>query len=334
MEDQDPVLMRVRELILVWNNNLPVTFTTSGSTGKPGIHSFSKSQILQSVKATSDALGLVREKEHLLLCLDPKYVGGAMQVFRALALNCPLTLVPTVIKVWEVLQTIDAITLASFSPAQLMQPEFNATAYAAVKRVLLGGSGLLPGLISRLEGLSNETYHTYGMTETLSHIALRKLPEEQRYRVLAPYTIRIGATGNLCIRTPFFEEELVTNDLAEQLSEREFVLLGRSDFVINSGGIKVQPEQWEAWLSTLNNLPSGRWIISSRPHERWGQEVVLVTETLWNEEQMKAASDCIASHGILHHLLKHQVLFSPLPLTDNGKPARRKVADWLENKGF
>lgn len=334
LQDQDPVLVRVRELIRAWNNDLPVTFTTSGSTGKPGIHSFSIAQIRQSAKATSEALGLVREEEHLLLCLDPKFVGGAMQVFRALELNCPLTVVPTGKKVWEVLPASDAITLASLSPAQLMQPEFDAKAYAAVKRVLLGGSGILPGLISRLEGLPNQTYHTYGMTETLSHIALRKLPEEPYYRVINPYSIRIGSSGTLCIRTPFFEGELVTNDIAEQLSEREFVLLGRSDFVINSGGIKVQPEQWEEWLSAMKDLPSGRWIISSRPHERWGQEVVLATETLWSDELMKAASDCIASHGIQQHLLKHQVLISPLPLTENGKPARRKVAEWLENKGI
>ncbi|MEL6976647.1 MAG: O-succinylbenzoic acid--CoA ligase, partial [Bacteroidota bacterium] len=123
-----------------------------------------------------------------------------------------------------------------------------------------------------------KAFETYGMTETITHIAFRSLngQTEKVFQTLPQVTVSADARGCLVINAPRISSELiVTNDLVELVSENQFKWLGRIDSVINSGGVKIIPEKVE---STLANHLTQRFFITGVPDPTLGQKVVLVVE--------------------------------------------------------
>lgn len=255
-----------------------VTAQTSGSTGEPKQIELSKSVMLKSAERTINYFGL-QENSRVLLNLPCRYIAGKMMVVRAVVGRMNLFTV-------DPATTFDFLDHKSFDfgamvPNQIIKIRKHPSGLEKlqnIRNLLIGGSGISSELENQISQLSTRVVLTYGMTETASHIAIRELTgslESDTYQCLQGISVGLTESGCLRIFHPDFKEPLLTNDLAEVLSETRFRILGRSDFVIISGGIKYSPEILEKKLEGKINT---RYIISSIPDEKLGEKLVLVIE--------------------------------------------------------
>jgi len=186
-----------------------------------------------------------------------------------------------------------------------------------IKTLIIGGGQVNHLLIEKLKGIETRCYETFGMTETLSHIALKMVsPQNGNYfTTLSGIKIHQNEQGNLIIDDPDLEiKGMKTNDLIEMLSETQFRWIGRSDFVINSGGIKISPEELECQIAPYIDRP---FCISSLPDERLENKIVLViTEPEFDTKYLYSQF-----HEQLHpySIPKQTVFIDQLPLNRNGK---------------
>jgi O-succinylbenzoic acid--CoA ligase len=316
-----------------WVHDRIFIFKSSGSTGIPKEFSFSKHALELSAQATIDALNLGREQEHILMCLDANFVGGAMMLARAIKLDCPLTIMKPSSNVFDKISSSHSFTFASFVPLQLMDEGFSAEKYNRFKNVLIGGSSLSSNLKERIRELSANSFQSYGMTETLSHVALKNIKVSDGYKAIAPYSIRINDSMQICIKAPFLNEELLTNDLAKWVSKDHFEWLGRLDFVINSGGVKISPEEIEKAIIEIGILPINcQIVLSSLAHEKWGSELVLVVSKPISQKVFEEIKFGLIQRGLKYKVPKRFFYLSPFPLLDSGKVSRRKINEWLVNQ--
>jgi len=319
---------RIAELLHAWDTNGSFEFYTSGSTGAPKKLTFTKHQISQSANATALHLSLERNREHFFLCLDPNFIAGAMMVLRARFLDCPISICKPSSEVWQKMQAQHNFTFASFVPLQILSNQFDKDKFKQFKNVLIGGSGLTADVMERVKELGNHVYHTYGMTETLTHVALMDINHATAYKALEGYNIALSNMGTLNLQVPFLDRTIETNDLAIFNNNNEFEILGRTDFIINSGAYKVNPEKVEAAIKVLlpyqvnclvfgiadNKLGEKVWVLFERDIE----------DDLFNEIQKK----------LLLQLHKYEVpkgksVFGPFILTKSGKLDRREIIKHL-----
>lgn len=304
-----------------------VTVTTSGSTGKPKTMQAEKRRMIASAVRTCDFLGL-KPGDKALLCMDLRYIGAKMMVVRSIVRGLDLVVVPPS---GNPLRGVDAdIDFAAFVPMQLynmMQDGGQQAKLRRVRRIIIGGGAVSPALESRVDALDGEVYSTYGMTETLSHVAMRRLGAlgDGRYHPLGGVSLTLSPDQTLVIDAPdVCGTRLVTNDLAEIAPDGSFVIIGRKDNVINSGGVKIIPEQVETALHKHLGCPLA---LTSVPDAKFGEAAVLLL-----------AADGIDRIGLYeamqalppYHRPKHVVLVDSIPLTPNGKVARgecRRIAE-------
>lgn len=255
---------------------------TSGSTGKPKKIHLSKEDMRASARITNRFFGIDRGTV-LLLCLSVSYIAGKMMVVRALEAGAELWVVtacshPLQEVEWIVGRSVDLAAVVPMQVEVSLQEKKEAELFGKVRRLLVGGAPVSESLESRLSELTTVSYATYGMTETVSHIALRKIGYEKEYFALGNVRFDQDERGCLCIDAPhLLQRHFVTNDVVELLDERHFRWLGRWDHVIISGGLKFFPEVIEQKIS---NLFDGRFFIASQPDERLGERIVLVVEGL------------------------------------------------------
>jgi len=248
---------------------------TSGSTGKPKKIKLIKEYARHSALATLNILDL-KKGDSSLLSMPANYIAGRMMLVRAIVGQ--LNLIPVLPSSAPSIpdRTID---LAAFTPHQfrgIIESENNGH-YRRIKNILLGGSPVPEELIDGLEKFPGRIFETFGMTETYSHIALRmRYPvKEEYFQAVGPVSFSLE-NERLVIHAPHLGiEALNTNDLVELDGTRRFRWLGRSDYVINSGGIKLHPEIIEAKLATVLKSP---FFITGKPDKIYGQKVVLVVE--------------------------------------------------------
>ncbi len=248
----DDYAVLVRERVQTWRDGHDFELTTSGSTGKPQVVRLRRGQIETSIHATQQALGL-RTGDRVLVVLDVRYVGGLMMLLRALALGLEAWIYPPQRQPLAQVPPHLSFDLAAMVPMQAMA--LSPAQLTFRKGLLIGGAPVSPALVSHLQAVETPVYETYGMTETVSHVALRRLngPTQTDYFQGLP-GVRFGLDqeGCLRLRAPVTHDEwLQTRDLAELLSPRTFRWLGRADRTLNSGGVKVQPERVEALLAPL-----------------------------------------------------------------------------------
>lgn len=191
----------------------------------------------------------------------------------------------------------------------------------SIRHLIIGGGAIDDALGAELKNFPNAVWSTYGMTETLSHIALRRLsgPEASDWYTPFPSVqVSLSDEGCLVIDAPeVCPECLVTNDIAE-ISTQGFRILGRKDNVICSGGIKIQIEEVERHLRPFLRAP---YLISKRPDPKFGEVAVLLTEDSVDEARQ-------VCERVLpkYHLPRHYLHVDHLPLTETGKPARQQAA--------
>jgi O-succinylbenzoic acid--CoA ligase len=275
-----------------------VTGRTSGSTGAPKTVALPKRDMLASAALTNGYFG-VTSRSVLLLCLSPAYIAGKMMIVRAIAAGARLL---AVAPGSNPLAAIDCpVDFAAMTPLQVatsLSFPGSAQRLAQVGQLIIGGAAVPPPLEERLHSLPAACYATYGMTETMSHVALRRLNGSGAtpfYTALG--SVRFDADDRDCllIDAPHLQQQrFVTNDVVQLCSPVRFRWLGRFDNIINSGGIKLSPENIEAKLA---HLLSKRFFIAGEPDMRLGQRVALVIEDrAWGKREQEALIARIRQH--------------------------------------
>lgn len=285
-----------------------------------------KRRMLASARITNDFLGL-REGDAALLCMSLDYIAGKMMVVRSIERGLKLiTVEPGGHPLnHSQLATDDCqIDFAAMVPLQVyntLQVPEERKRLLQIRHLIIGGGAIDEALGAELKNFPNAVWSTYGMTETLSHIALRRLsgPEASDWYIPFPSVkVSLSEDGCLVIDAPeVCLERLVTNDIAE-ISPQGFRILGRKDNVICSGGIKIQIEEVERHLRPFLRAP---YLMSKRPDPKFGEVAVLLTEDSVDE----ARQIC---ERILpkYYLPRHYLHVDRIPLTETGKPARQQAA--------
>jgi len=255
-----------------------IAVNTSGSTGTPKKIELTKTAMAQSARKTIDFFGL-NHTDNFLLCLPVDFIAGKMMVVRAMLCNANLVAVEPVANPLVVfLDNPLKIHFAAFTPLQvsaILANEQTRNLFTQINKVIIGGGEIPPGLEKKLVSLPNKIYATYGMTETITHIAVRKTGNPV-YKVFKDVQIGLDSRQCLAIQADYLgPEKIITNDMVELQGPHEFRFLGRYDNVINSGGIKLHPERIE---KKLEGIFDRNFYIYHKPDEVLGQKVVLVIE--------------------------------------------------------
>ncbi len=276
----------IADLILRWQGGEQnFSLTTSGSTGSPKPIQFTRSQLQASAKLTIEALNL-KPNETSLICLDTRYIAGQMMVIRSLENNMNIVAVEPSADPLESIPASQSIDFAAFVPYQLqaiLQSSKSIQKLNSIRNVIIGGAALDDTAKLKLQLLSCNIYATYGMTETITHIALQKLNGEDKqnyFQTLRGISITQDERQCLVIEAAHLTGKIITNDIVQLIDQNKFIWLGRYDNVINSGGIKIMPEKKEPIIARvfeeLNlNL---RFFVTALPDEKLGNKVVLVVE--------------------------------------------------------
>ncbi|MDR7371382.1 AMP-binding protein [Flavobacterium aquidurense] len=260
----------IGEFLLDWFDHKDyIEMKTSGTTGLPKVVKLEKQAMIQSALATGDFFGL-EPRDKALLCLPVKFVAGKMMLVRSIILGLDLDVVTPSTEPLALNETkYDFVAMVP------LQVQNSIEALKNVKKLIIGGAKMDTTLEAKLLPLRTEIYETYGMTETITHIAAKKLGEKV-FTVLPNVKIATDDRGCLVITVPAISEEpIVTNDLVEIIRENQFIFLGRIDNVINSGGVKLIPEQIEAKLIEKIN---SRFFVTGIPDAVLGEKLILVIE--------------------------------------------------------
>lgn len=318
--------MTLEEFINQWQSPSPTLLVhTSGSTGKPKPMLVEKRRMEASARITCQFLGLKRG-DSALLCMPLDYIAGKMMVVRAIVWGLQLIDIPPC---GHPLKQIDtAPVFAAMVPMQVynsMQDDDERQKLWQIKHLIIGGGAISDEMAAELRLHPNAVWSTYGMTETLSHIALRRLSGPQASEWYEPFdgvNVSINADGCLVIDAPTVcAQPLTTNDIAEIATDgRRFRIRGRKDNVICSGGIKLQIEEMEAKLRPYINVP---FLISKRSDPKFGETVVMIAET--NDiESLKT----ICKKRLNKYEQPHKyIAVDSIPTTETGKPARAKAME-------
>lgn len=308
-----------------FNDEEFVVVSTSGSTGKPKRLKVLKQHMINSAELTCRSLGLV-QGDNALLCLSTGFIAGKMMVVRAIVAGLNLTIVepcgtPFIDKDYAFCAMVP---MQVYNILSSVDHQFTIN---QIGKLIIGGGAVSSELRQRIEPLTVACYSTYGMTETVSHIALRRLngpQKQQSYYPLEGITVSTNSSSCLVIDAPGISpSRLVTNDIAEIEPDGSFKILGRLDNVINSGGIKIIPEVVESKISGCTTHP---YAVSSIPDARLGEMVVLVVE---GEVECIFYFDDVLTH---YERPKKIIYIDRIPQTSNGKIDR--VALRLKMAGY
>lgn len=246
---------------------------TSGSTGKPKEIRLLKSDMRASARGTNRFFNITAESL-LLLPLSPEYIAGKMQIVRALEAGCRLIGELPSNRPFTGFES--HATMVPIVPSQV-ESLLESGLYGRVDNMIIGGAPIPQSLENKIVAVGATAYATYGMTETCSHVALRRLGETL-YRGLPGFRFCADDRGCLVIESDVMSfGRLVTNDVVEIADSQSFRWLGRFDNIINSGGVKINPEEIEKLLMPL--IPNcSNLYVTSRQSQKWGQEAVIVTD--------------------------------------------------------
>jgi O-succinylbenzoic acid--CoA ligase len=260
------------------------SLTTSGSTGTPKVIHATRDQMTQSALATACAIEL-KPGQTSLVCLDPNYIAGRMMLVRSMEVGMNILLSEPSANPFSSLpipSAIDFVALVPYQVQSILQSK-ERSFFNSVSNILIGGAPLSPKTEKELQTYSCQFYETYGMTETLSHIALRKVNGSERsdcFQALPHVRIRLDKRQCLCIEVPHLSQEIITNDVVELMGINSFRWLGRADHVINTGGVKIHPEEVEMKVSLIfDSLGlANRFFIAGLPDADFGTSVHLIVE--------------------------------------------------------
>lgn len=306
-----------------------ISVQTSGSTGTPKQLTVRKEQMWQSARLTCEYLGLEHD-DTALLCMPLQYIAGKMMVIRSLFAGLDLIVRPPS---GHPLADVDrAIHFAAMIPMQVyntLQVPEEKQRLRQIDILIIGGGAIDAGLEKEIASLPGAVYSTYGMTETLSHIALRRLngPKADAYYTPFPSVkLSLSAEGTLVIDAPLVsDEQLITNDVAHLLPDGRFSIIGRKDNIINSGGIKIQIEEVE---EALRSIISVTFAITAVPHPKFGEAIVLLIESESLKSEIQTQMEYLLPK---YQQPKFIRTVSHIPLTGSGKTDRKACRELATN---
>ena len=272
----DSIDPEINKLLLFWKSDKEnLTVLTSGSTGNPKKINISKKQMIVSAENTLQYFN-INENSTFLNCLPVKYIGGKIMLIRAILSKGKIVLCkPLVNPIKELDIIIDFIAL---TPLQLNNVLENRKNFEKIKLAIIGGGLVSENLISKIQNVTTNCFQTYGMTETISHIALRNLKNctnKTPYKCLEDIKVRANKKNQLIINSKKLNiKNLVTNDKVKILSNEEFLFLNRTDTIINSGGLKINPEEVENKI--LKSLGDNNFFVDKIKNDKFGEEIILI----------------------------------------------------------
>ena len=258
------------EFLLEWFNNKSfITATSSGTTGIPKKINIDKQAMVNSAFATAEFFDL-KAGNRVLHCMSTAYIAGKMMLVRSIILGFEMDFVtPSSNPLKDNRNNYDFVAMVP------IQVQNSISELYKVKKLIVGGTKISETLLNQLIEIPTQIYETYGMTETITHIAVKEIGDKY-FSVLPNVTITNDERGCLVIVAPRISDtNIVTNDVIEILSETQFHLLGRIDNVINSGGVKLFPEQIEAKLS---DKIKERFFVIGIPDDKLGEQVLIIIE--------------------------------------------------------
>lgn len=337
--------MSLQEFLAEWNNtDSCVCVHTSGSTGKPKELLVEKTRMLASARITCDFLGL-KPGDTALLCMPLDFIAGKMMVVRSIERNLNLVEVkPSNHPLRDFLasgthSSVKTIDFAAMVPSQVFGSLEDSDECALLKQIrhlIIGGGFIPPEMEKTLHSFPNAVWSTYGMTETLSHIALRRISGEGASLWYTPFQdVGISVTdsepqnpniGPLVISAPHVcRDTLVTNDIVEidpSDSRKRFRIIGRKDNVICSGGIKLHIEEIEDWLRPYIRQ---QFCVTKRPDSKFGEVAILLVEGS-AEGYSEICADILPPYSRPKAILT----VDRIPMTDTGKINRALAAEIAE----
>lgn len=293
-----------------------VEVMTSGSTGKPKPIEIKVEHMRASAISTLTFLGL-KPGDSCLLCLSPEYIAGMMMLVRWIEGDLDLYFTEPSN---QPLQNIDRkIDLVAMVPYQV---HHSLDQLSKLNNLLVGGGSISMDLESDLKSGPCRVWHSYGMTETITHIALREIYPHfrQTYRAIQGVNLSVDQRSCLVINAPSIGVfKLVTNDVVDLQSEVDFHWLGRYDNVVNSGGIKLFPEELERELGELEFT----YFFAGIPDPKLGQKLVMIIETE-SKENLRSLNSNLESLG-KYRMPKEVKCIPEFDRTASGKLRRQKT---------
>lgn len=319
--------MTYDEFIIDWNSESDfIVCQTSGSTGKPKLIDLPKEIMRESAERTISFFDL-KEGSHFYSCISPDYIGGKMMAVRALLNKGKLSYVtPSNRPLSEYNgEPVDLLAIVPSQMKYLIENNFN---FRNISNIIIGGAAVSDILRKEIAKRNINAFETYGMTETASHIALRKISNKTtHFKPLPDIKVKADNENRLVIEIKssggFEKKKSVnrvfhTNDLCEVFTDGSFRIKGRYDNIINTGGIKINPEEIE---KILEKHLKREVLITSTPHEKWGNQIIMVID----DDDCSISDDSILEICRLHlrkEAVPKTIIHSRIEKTGNGKKKR------------
>lgn len=259
-----------------WNNSSKfINLESSATTGRSKIIKAKKKHLIQSAKKTGNLLNL-KPYDSAICCLPVKYIAGKMMIIRSLVLNLKLYYInPSSHPIEKLNKNIDFCAMNSIQAANSINK------ISLIKNLLIGGGIISKKIQNKLFSFKNNIYEVFSMTETYSHFAVKKISQYTKsnyFKLLKGFSIKKDQRNCLIIKTPYFNRPIITNDIVKIKNNNLFRFLGRFDFLINSGGIKLCPEEIERKIYEYFDI-NYVFIISSIFDDKLGEKLILIIES-------------------------------------------------------
>ncbi|MFN4074659.1 MAG: AMP-binding protein [Cloacibacterium sp.] len=329
---------KVLQFLQEWfSDSETVSVQTSGSTGIPKVFEIEKKRMLNSAKMTCDFLGL-KEGDTALLCLPVQYISGKMMLVRAIERKLKVIIsVPS-----SAPEISENVEFCAMTPLQVQN---SLDKIHFIKNLIIGGAAVSENLKSQLTSsiqhpASNKIYETYGMSETLSHIALKQISpiQEEYFTIFNDVKISVDERNCLKIFAPKLNPEILqTNDIVElmhfdsaQCDKKQFKFLGRFDNVINSGGVKIFAEELE---NLVKKHIDRDLVFLGKQDATLGEKLILVIEDASTPLSMKEIKSQISNLKFpsKFHIPKEILFLEKFPRAENGKVLRKEILKFLAN---
>ena len=317
--------IEIGKFLIEWlNNNNYISVPTSGSTGVPKKINILKAHTVNSAIATGTFFELPSETR-ALLCLPASYIAGKMMLVRAIILGWDLYIkAPEKDAITQYDRDYDFVAMVPY------QVHYSLKSLNKIKKLIIGGGAISVDLNDQLQHVDTEVFATYGMTETITHIAVRRingLAKSDYYNAFPNVKFSLDKRDCLVIEaSEVSDNKVVTNDLVKIISPSSFQYFGRIDNVVNSGGVKLFPEQIEAKLAKFIDV---QFIIASEKNQTLGEQLILILE----EDSSELIPDIKTAFSTLSNYERPKKVysFSKFPFTETGKIKRSELLDNLDH---
>ena len=300
---------------------------SSGTTGIPKKIKLKKTALVESANNTVNKLDL-KWNDKALLCLPVDYIAGKMMIVRSFSAGLNLF--------WEKsssnpnLADYGQIDFCAMVPLQVYNSITNNDAFNNIRNLIIGGAEIRSDLLALFSNMHNNIYETFGMAETCSHIALRKISgknPDKYFKILPGVTISIDKRSCLVINTSYLDYEIITNDIVGLIDNKHFIWKGRIDNLINSGGIKIIPEELEASITKIIDL---KCAVLGVKDEKLGQKIVLIVESekeVYKDKLLLDMKENLKAYQVPRKIF----IVDKIPRTNSFKIDRSKLEGLINN---